>query len=261
MMKRLLLFSLALALLGMTAARADENVRALQNKLKAGGYFFGKVNGTFEAETAAALTRYQIRNGLPISGRLDSETAQALGVETSAAADAPPQTDPETWRRLRRDEKQRPPKIKLRKKLPGTADAPAADESETATDFTPTFTLSRERLRDYVAAFVLAGLDPEADAELEFFADRVRYFGKKEVDRAKIRRDLEHYNRRWRERRFWLAGEIEIQPPQPDGLLRVTFPLRYELQNGDKKKSGRVEKTLELEVRGDDLVIVGVDER
>jgi len=79
------------------------------------------------------------------------------------------------------------------------------------------------------------------------------------VDRAKIERDLQRYAAQWPERRFWIAGEVKVEP-QPDSLLRVTFPLRYELRNGSKKASGKVRKSLLLEVTGEDLQIVAVNE-
>ena len=118
----------------------------------------------------------------------------------------------------------------------------------------------RDRLHDYVAAFVLAGLDPQVGAETEFFADRVDYFGARGVTREKIRRDLQRYNDRWPQRGFSLAGELEISPM--NDKLKVTFPLRYELQNGPKRSAGKVLKTLVLEKTGaDDLQIVAVNER
>jgi hypothetical protein len=42
--------------------------------------------------------------------------------------------------------------------------------------------------------------------------------------------------------------------------VRVTFPLRYELRNGGKRSSGKVDQTLVLERAGDDLQIVAVNE-
>ena len=120
--------------------------------------------------------------------------------------------------------------------------------------------LNHERLRDYVGAFVLAGLDPQVGSEVEFFADRVDYFGERNVAREKIRRDLQRYNNRWPERRFWLAGELEVEPI--NDRLRVTFPLRYELRSPSRRSSGTVWKTLVLEKTGDDdLQIVAVNER
>jgi hypothetical protein len=107
---------------------------------------------------------------------------------------------------------------------------------------------------------VLAGLDPRVGAEAEFFADRVDYFGEHNVAREKIRRDLQRYDNRWPERRFWLAGELEVTPA--NGRLKVSFPLRYELQSQSKRSSGQVWKTLVLEKTGtDDLQIVSVNER
>jgi hypothetical protein len=243
-MKRILLLFVAIILSGTALLRADDNVQALQTKLKDGGFYFGPVNGEYTSETAAAVTRYQIRNGLEISGKLDAKTAQSLGVQ-GAPADAPEHHgDAETWRRLRKTDQQF-----LEKQQAGSGQ----------TQNMQTFVLSRERLRDYVAAFVLAGLDRDVGAELEFFADRVRYFNDGIVDRAKIRRDLERYAQRWPRRRFWLAGPVDVQP-RSDSRLRVTFPLRFELENAGKHSSGTVRKTLVVEVTGEDLQIVGVDE-
>ncbi len=267
-MKRLLIAAAILCAFVSSSLLADENVRALQGKLKAGGFYFGEINGTYESQTAAAVTRYQIRNGLPITGQLDPETAKALGV-TAVKPSTPPQTsDANTWRRLRKTDPQFLARLKASKRAPSptpphtlnsvpaeTAGPPPAEA------FSSTFTLSRERLRDYIAAFVLAGLDPQIGAELEFFGERVQYFDSGIVDRTKIRRDLQRYDQHWPERRFWLAGEIQIQPPQADGRLRVSFPLRYQLRNQSKSKSGKVQKTLVLEVDGEDLAIVGVNER
>ena len=43
--------------------------------------------------------------------------------------------------------------------------------------------------------------------------------------------------------------------------MRVTFPLRYELRNGAQHSSGKIDKTLMLEMVGEDLQIVAVSER
>lgn len=275
-MKRLLSCLAVFALCGITSSFADENTRALQAKLKAGGFYFGNESGTFDSDTAAALTRYQIRNGLPISGQLDAATAKSLGMAAVTPSGTPAPANPETWRRLRKTDQQFLTDLNSRKPAPApskratatpqrppnpqpqTADAPPANDA----GYASTFTLSRERLRDYIAAFVLAGLNPEIGQELEFFSDRVRYYDSGVIAREKIRRDLQTYANRWPDRRFWLAGEVQVQPPRADGLLRVTFPLRYELRNGSKQKSGTVRKTLDLQVvRGEDLEIVGVNER
>ena len=107
---------------------------------------------------------------------------------------------------------------------------------------------------------MLAGLDPQVGAEAAFFADRVQYYNEGMKDRQKIRNDLQRYDARWPQRQFRLAGDISVEP-QSDNRVRVTFPLRYELRNGTKLSSGKVDKTLVLEPAGEDLQIVAVNER
>jgi hypothetical protein len=117
-----------------------------------------------------------------------------------------------------------------------------------------------ESLRDYVGAFVLAGLDPHVGSETEFFADRVQYYDEGVIGREKIRKDLQRYAAHWPDRRFWLDGEIKVDP-QNGNRVRVTFPLRYDLRNGAKHSSGKIDKTLVLQPAGDNLQIVAVNER
>jgi peptidoglycan hydrolase-like protein with peptidoglycan-binding domain len=288
-MKRFLFFGLALGLF-LGSVRADETVRALQERLKQAGFYHGKLNGSYDTETASAVTRYQIRSGLAISGKMDAATLKALHVPPPAAVSATPEPPPEpgTWRRLRNGDMQYLEKLNAGEiappKPPSTpakepaapvakkrADAPPASRptvpskpqirvSSTPSPRPADAAEGKERLRDYVGAFVLAGLDPQVGAELEFFADRVKYYGERNVSRAKIRRDLVRYDQRWPERRFGLAGVLAVRRA-PGGLLRVTFPLRYELRNGRKSASGKVRKTITLRRTGDgNLEIVGVEE-
>jgi peptidoglycan hydrolase-like protein with peptidoglycan-binding domain len=105
-MNRPLLLLLA-CVLAAPALRADEPTRALQNELKAQGFYYGEVDGTSGPGLAAALKRYQIRNGLEVTGTATPETLNALNVgggvvpraeaEPSPAApvpsgDAPPES-------------------------------------------------------------------------------------------------------------------------------------------------------------------------
>lgn len=262
-MKRIFLFIAVLLVGGLAAAYGDDNVRAAQSRLKADGFYFGEANGEYNSETAAAVSRYQIRNGLPISGQLDAETTKALGVQPLGSATVAP-SNSSAWKRLRRTDQrflQRLNRAGAAKKGASTSAPSSAAAPPPSDDTGPTtLVLSRERLRDYVAAFVLAGLDSNIGAELEFFGDHVNYFGDANATREKIRRDLQRYAGQWPERRFWLAGQLEVAP-QADSRIRVTFPLRFDLQNGAKHKSGKVMKTLLLEVVGEDLEIVAVNER
>jgi Putative peptidoglycan binding domain len=326
MKNRIALFTITIGLSLAAAVRADDNVREVQTKLSDEGLYFGEVDGAYSPDFSAALTRYQVRKGLPITGQLDVETAEALGAKPAVGpSTAAAEQGSETWRRLRKHERrtstntrqsetaatkereglspsaeetstetQSPsgpattartstkttepasaPAAAARTSTETTQPAPAAPATaRTSTQITesasappPTVVdtgsavpeFSTERLRDYVAAFVLAGVEKNVGAEAEFFADRVEYYDSGTVDREKIREDIKRYDQHWPERHFWIAGTINVEP-QSDNQVRVTFPLGFKLRNGNRNSSGKVDKTLVLERAGDDLQIVAVRE-
>ncbi len=265
----------------LSAGWAEDNVRTVQTKLREGGFYSGEIDGAYSSDLAAALARYQIRNGLPITGRLDIDTSEALGakpaVTTTLANSA---QSSEVWRRLRTSDQEtlaktnarvtpspgaEPPRapVTSAQSSPAAADATIQPETQpigSPSTETSTMNISTERVRDYVGGFVLAGLDPHVGAETDFFADRVQYYDQGVLGRERIRKDLKRYAARWPERRFWLDGDITVEP-QNGNRVRVTFPLRYELRNGAKHSSGKIDKALVLEPAGDDLQIVAVNER
>ena len=354
MRNRIALFAVSIGLALVASISADDNVRTVQEKLRDEGFYIGEIDGAYSAALTAALSRYQIVKGLPISGQLDPETAKALGAQPAVASSNDQARISETWHGLRKSEwaalarlhahatraptpdvtpsetitdnkatrtwPHAQPVESSPQKSPSSSGAipsdtetpespvasspsPAVKLNETITDNEATVTwsgtqavesspqesppssvaiasdsgepaspppppvasspapdFSTERLRDYVGAFVLAGLDPQVGAEAAFFADRVQYYNEGTKDRKKIRNDLQRYDARWPQRQFRLAGEIKVEPQSHD-RVRVTFPLRYELRNGTKHSSGKVDKTLVLERAGDDLQIVAVTER
>jgi len=79
----------AIALLFSTAVlRADDDLQTVQQELKDGGYYFGDVNGQAGPETTQALKRFQIRNGLEVTGQLNDETRSALKNGTDGGSSA-----------------------------------------------------------------------------------------------------------------------------------------------------------------------------
>jgi len=160
---------------------SEGNVREVQTKLRDAGLYFGEIDGAYSSELAAALGRYQIRNGLPITAQLDFETSKALGAKPAVAASTPSDQarTSETWERLLKSDREFPGKTVWRAPSPSiegtgmtTGTPPQSTPAATAeiamgqpASATPatgsTGDISTERLRDYVGAFVLAGLDPQ----------------------------------------------------------------------------------------------------
>lgn len=77
----------ALIFIGSTMLiRADQLVENVKQALKDQGFYYGEINGERNANLSAAIRRYQIRNGLQVSGELNSETLQSLGINSSTSA-------------------------------------------------------------------------------------------------------------------------------------------------------------------------------
>ena len=89
-MKKCCLALLALLLAAAGALQADQITAAVQQALKEQGFYYGDVTGEKTADTTAAIRRYQIRNGLQVTGEIDAETLRSLGVGTGSARATPP---------------------------------------------------------------------------------------------------------------------------------------------------------------------------
>jgi len=66
-------------------AQADQRIQSVQQALKDEGFYYGEITGQKDADTTSAIRRYQIRNGLQITGDLNDETLKSLGVDSSGA--------------------------------------------------------------------------------------------------------------------------------------------------------------------------------
>ncbi|MFN2542343.1 MAG: peptidoglycan-binding protein [Chthoniobacterales bacterium] len=89
--------ALVIILLGCPGAiRGDEVTAEVQQALKDQGFYYGEINGDKNADTIAAIRRYQIRNGLKITGELDNDTLKALRSVSSTSSPAPVASAPAT---------------------------------------------------------------------------------------------------------------------------------------------------------------------
>lgn len=71
---------------GRLGAQSAEDIRDAQRALKTEGYYSGAETGRMDEETAGAIKRFQIRNGLTVNGELDAGTRAALGIGAGAPA-------------------------------------------------------------------------------------------------------------------------------------------------------------------------------
>src|SRR5438045_967361 len=82
--------------LSVQFAVGDEVTRAVQEQLRAHGFYSGPGDGNPSSEFSAALRNYQIRHGLPVTGKVDDATAKALDDENESVrrskTNAPNQT-------------------------------------------------------------------------------------------------------------------------------------------------------------------------
>jgi peptidoglycan hydrolase-like protein with peptidoglycan-binding domain len=77
----------ALILMGFIApARADQLTESAQQALKDQGFYYGEVTGQKSANLSAAIRRYQIRNGLQVTGELNAETLRSLGLDPAGSS-------------------------------------------------------------------------------------------------------------------------------------------------------------------------------
>jgi peptidoglycan hydrolase-like protein with peptidoglycan-binding domain len=83
-MRRMLLIFLGVWM--ASSLWADDLNRAVQQRLKDQGFYYGEVDGQGGDETSAAIRRYQIRHGLKVTGQVNEETLRSLGMSSKSAA-------------------------------------------------------------------------------------------------------------------------------------------------------------------------------
>jgi peptidoglycan hydrolase-like protein with peptidoglycan-binding domain len=77
-MRSVFVFFLSIFITG--SLLGDEQTRAIQERLREQGFYYGEVDGRGGDETSAAIRRYQIRHGLRVTGEANDETLRSLGI-------------------------------------------------------------------------------------------------------------------------------------------------------------------------------------
>ncbi len=232
-------------------AGADSQIASVQQSLKSEGFYHGAITGEIDNETAAAITRFQVRRGLEVTGELTEETLRTLGVNLSQSAGedvdrrGPPKSEP--WRALRQQDREF-----LERLTSEQPTQPGPQVLETA---------SMDQIRDFVAGFVVVGINPDVEAELQFYAGKADYYDSGIVTKDFIRRDILRYNQKWPIRRYWLVGDVQVLNGLEANPVEVQYQIRYLVENRQKKSSGKAIKTLKLQKSPDGLEIISVREK
>src|ERR1700742_3365479 len=90
-MKRIAFLVWAFSLPLVSPLRADDAIASAPQALKDQGFYYREVTGRNDPDTIAAIRRYQIRNGLKITGELNTETQRSLRITRNAAPTTVPQ--------------------------------------------------------------------------------------------------------------------------------------------------------------------------
>jgi peptidoglycan hydrolase-like protein with peptidoglycan-binding domain len=230
---------------------ADPKIAAVQQALKSHVLYLGEVTGEIDNATAAAITRFQARRGLEVTGELNEETLQALGLDgappVSTATAEGSSARPEPWRALREQDRE------FLKEL-NSAQPTQTEEQTSQADLS-------EQIRDFIAGFVVVGIDENVEAELQFYAPQANYYDSGVVTKDFIRRDIRRYNQKWPTRRYWLVGDIRILNDLQADPVEVQYQIKYAVKNPQEERTGAAIKTVKLQRTESGLEITSVRER
>jgi peptidoglycan hydrolase-like protein with peptidoglycan-binding domain len=73
---------------GVAAFIIKNEITKMQETLRDKGHYLGKIDGLFGLRTRAGIRAYQKAENLPITGQVDSRTAESLGVRPESTWDS-----------------------------------------------------------------------------------------------------------------------------------------------------------------------------
>jgi Putative peptidoglycan binding domain len=229
------------------SAHADPQIAAVQRALKSQVLYLGEVTGEIDNATAAAITRFQARRGLEVTGELNEETLRALGLDVAPPSPAATTERPEPWRALREQDKE------FLKQL-DSAEPTQTEGQALGADLL-------DQVRDFVAGFVVVGIDENVEAELQFYAPKASYYDSGVVTKDFIRSDIRRYNQKWPTRRYWLVGDIRVLNDPQEDPVEVQYRIRYAVKNQQQESAGTAIKTVKLQKTPSGFEITSVRER
>ena len=230
-------------------AAADEITRQVQEELRRRHLYYSDIDGRSTGDVAAALKKYQERQGFPPTGIPNDETLRSLGIinEPAAPADGTVEVLPDIPV-LRSDSA--PQNHEVKPPVQTVALAPVNSAPPT-----------RKEVREFVQKYFAACASPNVHDELEFYADRIDYFDHGTVDKAYIQNELAVYDQRWTRRSYRLGDSIAIAREHDKVAAKVR--VAFQVANGpaERRARGQTNDTLGITRRADSsLQIVSIAE-
>jgi peptidoglycan hydrolase-like protein with peptidoglycan-binding domain len=280
----------------VAALGADDQIRSTQEELRRRNVYFGDIDGRPSPEYSEALRRYQQRKGLPASGRDDHDTLRSLGVIPRSPNEPPPKelewpAEPVLKSDAHLDviaagkelahetgvapagvtgpENEAPPEGRAMRghtamvphlRDPGEAEEKPSRSQPARLSFRNGAALPSE-LNDFATQYLRAVSRNELKNELHFYADRVDYFGHRQVDRRIIEQTLRKYYQRWPRRSYSLAGPVGYRLAPGRGEIMLTYRLNFSLANGAKHAKGQTDNRLTINAATADPRIVAISEQ
>ena len=264
-MTRNLTWLFCLLLLLPSVARTDETVRQVQEELRKRNLYFGNIDGQSTPNLVNAIKHYQARQGFGVTGKVDSNTATSLHIETAAVAAAPLPDVPV----LKSDTASAMPesqRLALQREADEKPDAtpsppgppPPAESPPPAQDLTP------DRVNKFVQDYLRDAESQDVPAQVKYFAFPVRYFDHGVVSEDFVRRDTSNYVKHWPLRKYTLAGPVNFFAAGNEGETNIEFTIGFELHSPARstknKALGRTKNWWTVRPEGEDLKIVAIRE-
>jgi peptidoglycan hydrolase-like protein with peptidoglycan-binding domain len=249
-------------------------VAAVQSTLKERQFYFGEVTGKIDPETRAAVRRFQVHRGLPMTGEIDNATMQSLQSASSETesrsirgkAQETAQDDKEFLQNLEANERTAPPaSIPSRPRTESATTTQQPPPRRTPAENPPRSEVSRalmssEDADKFVRDYISAAEQPTPAREVSFYADQVSYFEDGLVNRRFVEKDQRNYYRRWPSRKFTLLGPPEIVQATEE-RVSLRFRIHYEVHGPEGTAEGETENILKVRQTAAGPRIVGIRER
>jgi hypothetical protein len=255
-----------LLILAVAVARADEQVRQVQEELRKRNLYFGEVDGQFSADLGNALRRYQTRKGFAATGKIDEITATSLSVqvststETATAAATPALPDlpvlrSDTARQLPQTERAALEKRGDENAEAASPPAPPAEQPAPSQDITP------DRINRLVETYLRDSETSDIAAQTRYFSYPVDYFDHRLKGADFVEKDVRNYVKRWPERKYVLLQPPRFFASEKDGETNVEFLISFDLHRPKYEAKGQTRNTWIVRPEGDELKIISIHEQ